>query len=276
MSAAVHKFLFETSFDPDDMKRAREVKARQAQEAAQAAKLAEQKMAAEPPPPPPADRFTEDDLTAAKATGYAEGEAAGRQAAQNSIDKRLAEVLSQIPQQLPGLIEAQKRADADLTKASVEIVMTIARKLLPELARRRGLAEIEAVVRACLADLMLEPRLVIRVADEMLDMVRARVDKMVADLGYEGAIVCMADPALGPADCRVDWADGGAERVSQRLWDEIDQTIGRFFTYPGDTVEIIGDVAPPRQVASPAAALAADAASDTPTPATDAPTASQS
>ena len=234
----MQKFLFDTSFDPEDIQRARATEARRKKEAERAAQEAAERAAQEPPEPEP-ERFTEDDLAAAKAAGFAEGEAAGRAAMERSAERQLAQVLEQVPGQLPDLIGAQKQSDADLAEHAVGIVMTLAHKLLPELARRRGLAEIEAVVRDCLVDMLDEPRLVIRVSDEMLDMVRARLDPMVADTGFEGAIVCMADAAMGPSDCRVDWADGGAERLSARLWDDIEQTVARYFDYPGAAADVI-------------------------------------
>ena len=230
MAAPVQKFLFDTSFDPDDVRRAAERARRQ--EAAERAKQEAAAQQPETPAEPAAPAITEDDLKTAHAAGYAEGEAAGRAAAQRSAENRLNALLEHVPTSLTPLIDAQRRSDADLIEHAVQIAVTMGHKLFPELARRRGLVEIEAVIRDCLADMIDEPRLVVRVADDMLDIVRARLQPMVAETGFEGAIVFMADPAMGPSDCRVDWADGGAERLSARLWDEVEATVARFFDYP--------------------------------------------
>ncbi|MCA8909402.1 MAG: hypothetical protein KDA49_12755 [Rhodospirillaceae bacterium] len=243
----MQKFLFETSFDPEDIRRAKEAEARRKREAERAAAEAAAKAVVQPEPELP--HFSEDDVEAARAAGYAEGEDAGRAEALNGIERHLADMIEQIPGTLGALVTAQKQSDADLVEHAVGIAVTVGRKLFPELARRRGLVEIEAVVRDCLAEMIDEPRLVIRVSDEMLDMVRARLDTLVAESGFEGAIVCMADPAMGPSDCRVDWADGGAERLSSRLWEEVEATIGRFFDYPGAVPEVIGGPTDPEPAA---------------------------
>ncbi|MCB9958582.1 MAG: hypothetical protein H6843_08280 [Rhodospirillaceae bacterium] len=260
MSGSVQKFLFETSFDPEDIRRAKEAEARRKREAERAAAEAAAKTVE--PPQPEGPQFSEDDVEDARAAGYAEGEQAGHQAALAGIEQRLAGMIEQIPGTLGGLIKAQKQSDADLVEHAVGIAVTVGRKLFPELARRRGLAEIEAVVRDCLEEMIDEPRLVIRVSDEMLDIVRARLDTLVAESGFEGAIVCMADPAMGPSDCRVDWADGGAERLSARLWEEVEATIGRFFDYPGAVPEVIGGPAGTKHAAL-AGKLDTDADADT-------------
>ena len=37
----------------------------------------------------------------------------------------------------------------------------------------------------------------------------------------------MADPALGPSDARIEWADGGAERNTRQLLADIEQAAER-------------------------------------------------
>ena len=230
-----HKFTFDTSFDPEDIRQRREqarqrvVAEREAQEAADRARIVAEEEAAAAPPPP---TFSEEELSAARTAAYADGEAAGERAASARVEAKLAEALAQIPGRLTPLVDAQKRSDAAITEHAVRIAVTITRRLFPDLAKRRGLAEIEALIRDSLADMIDEPRLVVRVADEHLDMVRARLDPMVQESGYEGSVVLLAEPGLGPADCRVDWADGGAERLSDRLWQDVDTAIARFLEYP--------------------------------------------
>ena len=89
------------------------------------------------------------------------------------------------------------------------------------------MAEIEAVIRDCLARLRDEVRIVIRVADAVLDAVNERVTALAATAGFEGKIVLIAQEDLQVGDVHVEWADGGAERDSESLWREIDAVVAR-------------------------------------------------
>jgi len=70
-----------------------------------------------------------------------------------------------------------------------------------------------------------EPRLVIRVADAMLDPVTTRLTALAEQQGHTAKLVFIADATLAPADCRIEWADGGAERDIARLWGDIDRAV---------------------------------------------------
>ncbi len=236
--ADAHRYLFETSFDPEDLRRQRDEQLRALRERTEA-----EARATAPAPPPPT--YTEDDLTLVRARAYAEGEAAGAAATRALAEQRLAQALAQLPTQLAWLIEDQRRANAALTEQAVEVCMTIARRLMPELERRHGLAEVEAVIRDTLREMVEEPRLVVRVADGLLDTLSARLGPLVETAGYAGSVVLLGLPGAGPSDCRVEWADGGVERVSDRIWEAIDAAVARMLEYPAATLP---DSAPPAAV----------------------------
>ena len=224
--AHTQKYLFETAFDPEDIRRrkaeAAEVARRAEEERLEAEAEAVARAAAEAEAEPPPPMFTEEELSIARTQAYAEGETAGRAEGQRIVEAQISQALEQALPQIGKLIDRQHKSDAELRAASVDIALAAVRKLLPEATRRRGLGEIEAVIRDCLLDMVDEPRIVIRVADEMLDMLRARVEPITERLGFAGSVVLLAEPGMGPADCRIEWADGGAERLSSRVWQEIE------------------------------------------------------
>ena len=198
------KFLFDTSFEPEDV---------------DGSVMPGQK--------PAKPKFGEEDLEKARAEGFAAGKESGRQEAMQSIEQQISQTLSAISQQMTGLSQAQVQASERQTRGAVEAALTVMRKMFPRLAGRHGLAEIESVVCDCLERLRTEPRLVIRVADSLLDQVEQRVSQLAAHAGFDGKIVFLSQEGLHPGDIRVEWADGGAERDSDRLWREIDQIITR-------------------------------------------------
>ena len=99
--AGYPKFLFETSFDPEQEKAARE------------AEPAAERAAAEAEPPPPT--YSEAELEAARAEGMAAGREAGQQEALQSCEQRAGELLAGVTQQLDQLVAERGLRPMNLT-----------------------------------------------------------------------------------------------------------------------------------------------------------------
>ena len=205
------KFLFETSFDPEVLSGA--AKARAAEEAA-----AEE---------PPAPTFSEEELAAAKQAAYGEGAAAGRAEAEEGIARQTAEQLTTLAARLEALSDTLDEMMGERHRETLLAAMTVVRKLFPRLNDESGLTEIKAVVEACLERMRDEPRMVIRAAEPQIDVLKAELDSCIKRSGFTGKLVFLADDRLQPGDVRAEWADGGAERDQDALWQEIDQVIER-------------------------------------------------
>ena len=143
MTAKLSRYLFDTSFDVEDADAAIDGGA----------------AAVEGTPAP--STYTEDDLKAARDEALASGEAAGREAALGAVESQLQEALDRLVRQVGRLLEDQRRFNGEVVEQAVRMALKVVRKMLPELARRNGLAEIEAVLRRCLADVPDEPRIVV-------------------------------------------------------------------------------------------------------------------
>ena len=208
----IRKFLFETSFDADPDPEPEP-----------------EPVVEEPAPEPPAPTFSEAELEAARSEGFATGHAQGEASERARAERMSAEALERIS-------EALSRAEAELAairpaaeQRGLEVGIAVARKLLPDLMRREGAAEVEALLRECLRDLFDEPRLVLRVPDALLDRITQRVTSITSRSGFSGRLILVADEGMADADCRVEWADGGVERSSARLWREIEGAVARCF-----------------------------------------------
>jgi flagellar assembly protein FliH len=205
--AAISKFLFETSFEAH--------------------------RAGEAPPAPVRRSFTPAEVEAARAEGHAEGIEAGRAAALAALEARAADALAALAGKLAALLKDAAATEQARTRETVAAMATIARKVMPGLAERHGLAEIEALLLDCLGRLHDEPRVVVRINDAILDALKERLDALASGIGFAGRIIVIADPAVAAGDARIEWADGGAERDSARAWADIDGLIARFIeTWP--------------------------------------------
>lgn len=192
--AAAKKFLFDISFD--------ELKDKEA------------------PPAPAVESFTRAELDAAREAGYAEGRERALAEAAAAAAAKSAAALAALTEKLPALVAAEDTRAAEMQRDAIAALRAIIAKALPACAARAPMAEIETLAGACLAEAIDEPRIVLRVANEVYDAVRERIDAIAASSGYSGRIVLLAEENLSWGDARIEWADGGAER---RLADQLDQ-----------------------------------------------------
>ncbi|MGE5537886.1 MAG: hypothetical protein ACM30I_04665 [Gemmatimonas sp.] len=182
------------------------------------------------PNAPEAPKFGEAELAAAREQGRAEGVLQGRAEAESSIAAHAATVLERVGIAVTELLADRERMHQHLAAQSVRTVMAVLSRAVPELARRNPLPEVEGLVRTCLAELYDEPRVVIRAADPIIDALQKDIERIAAACGFTGKIALFGDPEMAPTDCRVEWADGGAERRFDDTWSTIEAAIERSLT----------------------------------------------
>ncbi len=174
------------------------------------------------------ESFSEDDLEAARAQAYAEGQQAAEQAAQASIDASISAVLSDIASQLRdtqastlSMIETQRRE-------AVEVAVAIGERLAEQLLSAHPRAELEAMITECVTRMADEPRLVIRASEPVVEQLRDRMDAIAQATGFEGHLVLIHEDSMGDQDCRVEWADGGASRDHAATEAEVDAAVASY------------------------------------------------
>lgn len=217
---AVSKFLFDTEFDGDA--------APSGQDRMTSMGLRSDATPPPPPaPPPPEPTFSEADLAAARKQGHAQGRSEGEAAARVSAEQAAAVALAALEAALPGLARQINEGLATASRLMLESSLAGLRRLMPELGRRGGLAEIEGLLQETITHLREESRIVVRLNDAQLDGLRARLDAVAQAAGFEGRFVLLADDDIAPGDCRIEWADGGVERVAARVCTDIESAILR-------------------------------------------------
>lgn len=204
--ATISKFLFETEFDASGAERPRGAK----------------------PTRPDARSFTAADLESARSESYAAGVASGRADAEKQINRRIADALDALGTRLGDLLAEGTRNHEAASREAIVAATEIVKRLMPALAQREALSEVESLIGDCLSRLHDEPRLVIRVGDELLDPLRQNIDQLAAAAGFSGRVILLADAAMRATDARVEWADGGADRDLAAIWREVESAIQRF------------------------------------------------
>ena len=143
----------------------------------------------------------------------------------DAAEIRAADALNVIGERLSEVFRIHEQANAETVRGAIAVAAAIARKLFPDLDRRNRLGEVEAIVRTSMERTMAVPRIVVHVNDSLTDDLSARIAVLRSETGFAGELVVAGDPNLQDGDCRIEWKDGGAERDTNALWQEIDEII---------------------------------------------------
>lgn len=218
---AYQKFMFDVDFGPPAPKRARPME-----------------IAPEAPPPepepdlPPPPTFTEEDLQVVREAAYEEGRRNGIAEAEETQQALLSAAMDRISNALAGLNDAQAEANDANQQVAARVSMAVLKKMLPAACEEHGFEEIVRTVQECFANVLDEPRIIVRVDSSLVDPLRERLEQSAAEHGFEGRVVVQSDGRVGIGDCRVEWTDGGAERDQGRLMADIEAAVERSLAPP--------------------------------------------
>ncbi len=145
---------------------------------------------------------------AARTEGYLEGQAMAR----NEETARLARAMEAVTMAFD---QARYELDGIHASASAEALrfaFAFAARLSGSLVERQPLAPIEEAARRIFDDLRGAPHVAVRVAPELVEATRDRLQTIARDKGYEGRLIILGEPEIAPGDVRIEWADGGIVR----------------------------------------------------------------
>jgi flagellar assembly protein FliH len=181
--------------------------------------------------------YDEDALAAALAQGRAEG----AQEAYAEIEARIATAFESVAGQASMLLERQAQMTDRMKHEAAILGHAIAKHLAPALIGATPLAEFEALVEQCFAEMHDEPRVVVKVSPALVEPMKDKVAELAERLNPAGEVVVAGDPSLTDLDCRVEWSDGGIERDYARLESLISEAVQRYVSQPaGDALAPVG------------------------------------
>tara|TARA_R110002096_G_scaffold435548_1_gene661359 strand:+ start:13346 stop:14011 length:666 start_codon:yes stop_codon:yes gene_type:complete len=172
---------------------------------------------------------------------FADGKEHGYNEALQSLEKNCETILESIKDSLAVITSRHEEQVVAMEKNATALVLTIVQKLAPALVAEKPIKEIEQLVQECLRNNPLEPRMVIRVDEKMLPLLRKRIDTLQTASDYNGQIVLISDTMANVSDCRVEWIDGGAERDFEGLMKSIEETVQIFIDAPIMTENTVDD-----------------------------------
>lgn len=164
--------------------------------------------------PPRKRALTEAQIEDIRREAFAEGVKKGESLALAGIEMRAVEILDHIAARIPAFY-AQIADQIDVVRhQAASLAMEISNALVPALIAREPLAEIEKLFGACVEHLKAEPRIVIRVEDQLIEPLKDKIEGIAYQAGYPGRIVLLGEPEFLPAQCQIEWSDGGVNHRS--------------------------------------------------------------
>jgi len=198
------KFTFDTEFTGSEDRRAPAAQARQKRS------------------------FTTEELEDLKAAARSEGE--------NSAHARATDVL----ERTIAALTISVRAALDVSHAEIDqvrddaarLAMAMAKKIAPAALAALPAGDVEAALRQAMHQAIAEPRITLRAAPAVTEVLESRLADIAHQEGYEGRVLIAADPAMTGADCRIEWRGGGAERSENIIEEALSALISRHFSHP--------------------------------------------
>lgn len=214
------KFLFDRDFD--DIQMLEKIVTRQ-----QVDRAGSEEKEKEAEPEVQAPTFSEEDLTKAREEGYQQGRREGAAETLKGQEVRIAGALEKLANEVTMLATRQAAENETMRRDAARLVLAMVGKLFPSWNDAHGLNEVSAMAEKVLSRLFRETRIVVTVDQGSAEVVRSRLIVMLERRGFKGDLVVNGEAALQAGTCHIEWASGHAERDTEALLAEIEQTVER-------------------------------------------------
>lgn len=162
--------------------------------------------------------LTEADLASARA----EGHAAGQREAMAQTERATAESLRAIARMMQMSLGRLGAEAQSLRDDAVEVAMAAARAVAGRALEKCGADTVAEVFEEAAGLLRSEPRFLVRVAPEQVEVVEAALAEAAVQAGVAGQITVRPDPAAQAGDCAIEWDGGTLQRDRTAAFEAIE------------------------------------------------------
>jgi flagellar assembly protein FliH len=150
--------------------------------------------------------YSVEEVEQIRAASYAEGQRAATVRAEEAQAAALANIGRAARDALGVLAETAHNHRAGATELALATAKVIAGAALEQFPQAPVIAALEGLAREVEAT----PRLMVRVAAELVERTQTSLDETAQACGFPGQIIVKADPGMPPAAFVIDWGDGRA------------------------------------------------------------------
>ena len=177
--------------------------------------------------------FTQEEMDTAKRQaqeagrlqGLEEGREAAWQEAMVSIEKQNSDLLSVIENSLSNLLDQTRKDSQTAFTTAVEFAMAVCKKVVPTLAEKNAIEEIQGLLEKNFHFLKDEPKISLRLNPFLADKVKPVLTDLIKKESYAGKISVIRDNTLPVGDCLVEWKNGGLQRNAQDVLNQTEELI---------------------------------------------------
>ncbi|MGF1454606.1 MAG: hypothetical protein ACFB6R_04435 [Alphaproteobacteria bacterium] len=160
--------------------------------------------------PRPKTRFSPEEMEAAKAQGFAEGQASAEAEATRAAAQATAEALEIVKTGLAHILSTLQ-GEVDAVRAEgARLAFETVRHLTAGLVDRHGADHVAGLIAEGLQGVREAPTVTITLAPDLAQDLGPRIAETAAAAGFEGQVEVKDDGAVQRADCRLTWGRGGA------------------------------------------------------------------
>jgi flagellar assembly protein FliH len=198
-----HKFTFDTEFAGSEDRPAESARARRKK------------------------TLTTEELENLQALARSEGENTAQARAIETLERTIAALTISVR----AALETSHAEIESLRDDAAKLALAMARRIAPAALAALPAGDVEIALRQAMHQAIAEPRITLRAAPQVTEVLEPRLNDIAHEEGYDGRVMIAADPAMTGADCRIEWRGGGAERSEQAIEDALTALIAHRFSH---------------------------------------------
>lgn len=156
--------------------------------------------------PRPKKTYSPEEMEAAKAQSYAEGE----RSVVAQTEQQMAQSLAEIAYHCGQAMNALAQVAHDHRVHSAELSLAVARKIAGSALDRYPEAPVASAMAELAREIEAAPRLVVKVAPDIIERVQAALEGAAQSVGFGGAVIAHSEPSMPHAAFTLDWGEGRA------------------------------------------------------------------
>lgn len=133
--------------------------------------------------------------------------------------------LDQIAAGVDALLCERQQLEQTLKTEMAQLAYAVGRQIAGAALEAYPTSEIETVILDSLEQAVNEPRILIRTHPQCADLVRNRIEELKTRADFQGTIVLVDEESFAPEDVRVEWPNGGAERMINTVLSAVESAV---------------------------------------------------
>jgi len=170
-------------------------------------------------------RMTPEEIEAERAQGYERGKTDAVAAAERETAAAL-QALATAAAAILNRLDAESKA---MRAEAAHVALAAARKIADAALDAYGVERSAAAIEAAMDALRHQPRLLVKLAPDRAEALRARIEEMCERHAYAGAVLVRPEPAMKGGEISIDWSDGvirlDPEETAKRIETLIDAAL---------------------------------------------------